>query len=85
MRQVGISGVVDLYKEMSDSEDDCPRLSTEALQALQEFYVQQAENDEKLRSLLEGKEVSPQNIQFPEDWVCMYSILWLKISKLLVT
>jgi hypothetical protein len=70
-----LSEIVDLNREMSDSEDDSPRLSTEALQALQEFYVQQAENDEKWCSLLEGKEVSPHNIQFPEDWVCICNIL----------
>jgi hypothetical protein len=71
--RVWLSGVTDL--EMSDSEDDSTRLSTEALAALQEFYVQQAEKDEKCRSILEGKEMLPQNIQFDEDWVCIYSIL----------
>jgi len=56
---------------MSDSEDDCPRLSREALTALQEFYTQQAEKDKKFRSVLAGKESSLQRIQFDEDWVCV--------------
>jgi hypothetical protein len=63
---------------MSDSEDDSPRLSAEALTALQEFYIQQAEKDEKWRSMLEGKNISPQNILFHEDWVCIYSILFYR-------
>lgn len=66
---------------MSDSEDDCPRLSREALTALQEFYTQQAEKDNKFRSILAGKESSLQRIQFDEDWVCVtiryFVIIWL--------
>lgn len=60
--------------EMSDSEDDCPRLSREALTALQEFYTQQAEKDKNFRSILAGKESSLQRIQFDEDWVCHYPV-----------
>jgi hypothetical protein len=60
---------------MSDSEDDSPRLSTEAQAALQEFFTQQAEKDKRCRILLEGKEISPQDIQFDEDWVCVHSML----------
>jgi hypothetical protein len=56
---------------MSDSDDDCPRLSHEALTALQEFYTQQAEKDKQFRSILAGKESSLQNIQIDEDWVCV--------------
>ena len=59
---------------MSDSEDDCPRLSRETLTALQEFYTQQAEKDKKFRSILAGKESSLQRIQFDEDWVCHYAV-----------
>jgi type II secretory pathway predicted ATPase ExeA len=58
-----------LEGEMSDSEDDSPQLSREALTALQEFYTQQAEKDKKLRCILEGKERLLQRIQFDEDWV----------------
>jgi hypothetical protein len=70
-RQIWLSGGIDITRQMSDSEDDSPRLSTEALAALQEFYAQQAEKDEKCRYILEGKEISPQDIQFDEDWVCL--------------
>jgi hypothetical protein len=54
---------------MCDSEDDSPRLSSEALAALQEFYTQQAEKDKHIRCILEGSETSLQHIQFDEDWV----------------
>jgi hypothetical protein len=56
---------------MSDSEDEFPRLSAEALAALQEFYIQQAEQEEKCLSILDRKQISPPNIQFQEDWVCI--------------
>jgi hypothetical protein len=70
-RRHWLYGGGNIGRQMLDSEDDSPRLSTEALSALQEFYAQQAEKDEKYRCIFEGKEVSPQDIQFDEDWVCL--------------
>jgi hypothetical protein len=59
---------------MSDSEDQFPRLSTETMAALQEFYIQKAEKDEKCRTILERKDISPLNMQFDEDWVCTHIV-----------
>ena len=60
---------------MSDNEDDIPQLSAESLTALQEFYEEQAQKEEKLRSILDGGENSVQNINIDEDWVTFnYSV-----------
>lgn len=52
--------------EMSDNKDDIPQLSTEALSALQEFYMEQAQKEER-NCILSGEE-NVLDIQIEEDW-----------------
>ncbi|KAK3097493.1 hypothetical protein FSP39_010140 [Pinctada imbricata] len=53
---------------MSDSEDDdVPRLSAETMAALQDFYKEQAAEEEKLQQAKEGK-VDMESVTLKEDW-----------------
>ena len=52
---------------MSDSEDDNPQLSAHTLAALQEFYKEQKEQEDKIQTAQETGDV--KNIALGEDWV----------------
>lgn len=56
---------------MSDSEDDVPELSTSTLQALQEFYREQEEREN--RFLSSPRENS--NDILDENWVSTYIVV----------
>ncbi|CAH0386375.1 unnamed protein product [Bemisia tabaci] len=53
---------------MSDGEDDFPKLSTDTLKALQEFYDDKAEKDRKLNEQLIDGENPSGSFDFDEDW-----------------
>ena len=52
---------------MSDSDDDNPQLSAHALAALQEFYNEQNEMENKLQGVQETGDIAGLKIQ--ENWV----------------
>lgn len=59
---------------MSDSDDDIPQLSSTSLAALQEFYAEKKEREEKISRLIEtANDPEKQcdikdSITFEEDW-----------------
>lgn len=67
---------------MSDGEDDFPKLSTDTLKALQEFYDDKAEKDRKLNEQLIDGENPSGSFDFDEDWVSPYHI-YLPSKKIL--
>ena len=58
---------------MSDSEDDSPQLSAHTIAALQEFYKEQKEQEDKLQAAQETGDV--KNIELGEDWVRMNKLV----------
>ena len=54
---------------MSDSDEDSPQLSAHTLAALQEFYTEQKEQEDRLQTAQESGDV--KNIALGEDWVRM--------------
>ena len=52
---------------MSDSDDDSPQLSAHTLAALQEFYSEQKELEDKIQTAQETGDV--KDIELREDWV----------------
>ncbi|CAG0883606.1 unnamed protein product [Darwinula stevensoni] len=65
----------DIFIDMDSDDDDNPRLSSEALSALLEFYAEEKAQQEKAISVLSGDDERHSNIQiqsmtdlFPENW-----------------
>lgn len=53
---------------MSESDDEIPQLSSHALAALQEFYDERRQRDEKLNLSLQSSE-NVKIVEFEENWV----------------
>lgn len=67
---------------MSDSDDDVPKLSSESLAALKEFYEEKKEREEQMSMLVEKTNRSDEqrdiNITFEEDWVSKFLLQFLR-------
>lgn len=66
---------------MSEVDDDVPQLSAETFAALQEFYKEQAQKEEKLKLGL--TQSSEDAIPIDEDWVIIVD-LYSKICNIVV-
>lgn len=57
-----------VVQESQDSDDDIPQLSSETFAALQEFYKEQENREEKLKNILNSTQKN-DNLTFDENWV----------------
>lgn len=55
--------------EMTESDDDEPRLSGSTLAALQEFYKEREERENELKKVIDEQNGSAADVSFDEDWV----------------
>lgn len=66
---------------MSDSDDDVPTLSADTLAALQSFYDEQADENQKLTTALQTGKTA--DIDLKEDWVSFLPCLFIYLQTVI--